>query len=860
MRERQSTKRVALAGALAAVLGAALVLALTGTRESASALRLLSGDVWLGNGSTGTASHVNGYSGKVDGQASVTSPHDPFSVIQRPDGAYVLDLKTGRLTRVGSAGLDVTGSRQLAGTPAALQVLTSGSTTWVLDHSSGVLQQVDPTTLAANGPQIPLGASTGPATIDANGNVWVPIPSRATVEEVSASDHALSPHPLGQPGDQVVVAATSTGVWGIDTQAGQARSLTNATTAPLQLSQTAAGIAPLVGFSTSSDRIAVVEGSSLLDINTAQPSVSSTSSPSFGGAVSVVVNGNTAYVLNAATHQLNSVNLSPLGPGPSANVPPGSNQLVSKDNLVFVNDPASPQAVVVNANGQVTPITKYLPGTPAPNPAASPLRGTPDPVGNQPIVGPSGPLRPSGPSGSSTPGPPVAGTAAPGASAGTPPGAQPTTTPPPIPQAPGAPTVTTVSATAGSLAVTWSVPASTGSSPLTTYKVSALPQGAGKLATTTTNGTTTTATVTGLSGGVTYCAQVQAVNAVGGGPLSANDGSPTVCAKTTSDTPGQMATPTATGGVGQITLSWAQPALGPYSTPIGSYDVSATPQGGGAAVLKSATASPFALTGLNAGTAYDVRVAATNQTGGKGQASPPAAARTDGQPGTFSVTVDAYANELDASWTKPSVDNGQSVTYTAAIGATKKLTSGQSAQFTGLTAGTSYTVTVTATDAAGSTTSTGTATPWGRTSALQRCYSTDKGNEFITASGTCEQLPNGGILQNRGTVSFNWATSQPPKGSTPLSREYGTTTPNNNNSGTQYWFTSANGPAPAGLLVTSGPGPTTWVFTTAAAAGPGTSHVCEALVRQTFMGRSTSYYELFAYGTQPSACVLDFWT
>ena len=40
-RHPRSTKRVALAGALAAVCpGAVLVLALTGTRESASALRL----------------------------------------------------------------------------------------------------------------------------------------------------------------------------------------------------------------------------------------------------------------------------------------------------------------------------------------------------------------------------------------------------------------------------------------------------------------------------------------------------------------------------------------------------------------------------------------------------------------------------------------------------------------------------------------------------------------------------------------------------------------------------------------------------------------------------------------------------
>lgn len=855
VRKQQSTKRVALAGALAAVLGAALVLAVTGTRESASALKLLSGDVWLGN-ATGTASHVNGYSGKVDGQAAVANPHDPFTVIQRPDGAYILDLKTGRLTRVGSAGLDVTGSRQLSGDPSALQVLTSAPATWVLDHSSGVLQQVDPTTLVPNGPPVPLGAPTGTATVDADGNLWVPIPSKAFVVEVSGSDHAISSHPLGQSGDRVVVAATSNGVWGIDPQAGQARSLTNPAIAPLQLAQAPAGATPLVGFSTASDRIALVANATLVDIDTTHPSVSSMASPALGGAVSVVVNGDTAYVLNATDHQLDTINLNPLRSGPSANVPPGSNQLVSKDNLVFVNNPASPQAVVVNANGEVTPITKYLPGNPSPSPA-SPLGSNANPVTSQPGPGLSGPSLPSGPIAGLAPTVAAAVPPVPVAPAGPP--AASAVPPPANPQAPGAPTVTAVSATAGALAVTWSPPASTGSSPIASYKVSALPQVSGKSGATTTGGSTTNATVGSLSGGITYCAQVQAVNAAGAGPLSVNDGTPTVCAKTTDDSPGQVATPTATGGVGQITAAWSQPALGPYNTPIASYAVSATPAGGGTPVTQTATASPYAITGLKAGVTYDVRVQAVNQTGNKGVVSSAKAATTDGPPSSFNVTVTSYANELDVSWTAARTGNGQLVSYTAAIGTTRKSGS-SSATFTGLNAGTNYNVTVTATDAAGSTPVTASGTPWGRTSTLYRCLSTTKGNEYVSAQPNCDQAPNGGIVQNLGTVPFNWATSQPPQGSTPLYREHGTTTPGNYNSGSEFWYTPAYGPTPPGTWYqTPGAGAgVTWVFPNQQAAGPGSVQVCEALVNQSFMGQPTSYYQLFAY--PHGGCVQSFWT
>lgn len=142
------------------------------------------------------------------------------------------------------------------------------------------------------------------------------------------------------------------------------------------------------------------------------------------------------------------------------------------------------------------------------------------------------------------------------------------------------------------------------------------------------------------------------------------------------------------------------------------------------------------------------------------------------------------------------------------------------------------------------------------------CLSTDKGNQYIFPAANCGQSPTGGIVQNLGPASFNWATSQPPAGSTTLYLEYGTTSPGNYNSGTEFWYPAGNGPSSAELpYVTPGaPSVVTWVFSSAAAAGPGSTHVCEALVNQTFMGQQTSYYQLFSYAQRSSGCVRDFWT
>lgn len=61
---------------------------------------------------------------------------------------------------------------------------------------------------------------------------------------------------------------------------------------------------------------------------------------------------NQAYLLDAASDQLDVLGLGPVHTLTAVPVPPGSNQLVSRDNLVFVNNDASPSAAVVDSSGR----------------------------------------------------------------------------------------------------------------------------------------------------------------------------------------------------------------------------------------------------------------------------------------------------------------------------------------------------------------------------------------------------------------------------------------------------------------------------------------------------------------------------
>lgn len=118
---------------------------------------------------------------------------------------------------------------------------------------------------------------------------------------------------------------------------------------------------------------------------------------------------------------------------------------------------------------------------------------------------------------------------------------------PTVPEAPAAPIGTPGD---GSVALNWSAPGDDGGSPVTGYKVTALPGGA----TCTTTAPTTSCAISGLTNGEAYRFKVLAVNAVGDGPESESSATitpPTAATRSTSTTtstttPTMTPTPTTT--------------------------------------------------------------------------------------------------------------------------------------------------------------------------------------------------------------------------------------------------------------------------------------------------------------------------
>ena len=167
---------------------------------------------------------------------------------------------------------------------------------------------------------------------------------------------------------------------------------------------------------------------------------------------------------------------------------------------------------------------------------------------------------------------------------------------------PGAPTEVTATAGNAQATVRWTRPVSDGGSVITSYTATASPGGQKA----DVDGSTTSATVSGLTNGTAYTFTVVAANSAGTGPAST---------PSNSVTPGTPLAPTsvrATAGDAQATVSWTAPAPNGVSA-ITGYTVTSSPGGRTAGVDGSTTTAT--VTGLTNGTGYTFTVTATNAVG-----------------------------------------------------------------------------------------------------------------------------------------------------------------------------------------------------------------------------------------------------
>jgi fibronectin type 3 domain-containing protein len=249
---------------------------------------------------------------------------------------------------------------------------------------------------------------------------------------------------------------------------------------------------------------------------------------------------------------------------------------------------------------------------------------------------------------------------------------------------PGAPTLTSASRGNGSVTLGWSAAAGNGSS-VTSYTATSSPGGF-----TCTSGSLA-CTVSGLTNGTTYTFTVTATNGVGTGPAS------NALSATPAAVPSAPVLTSAAPSNGSVLVGWS--AANGNGSAVSSYTVTSSP-GGFTCTTAGLSCS---VGGLTNGTSYTFTVTATNAVG-VGPASNSMSATPFGPPGAPGLTSAVGGNaSVTLGWTAAAANGSAVTSYTATSspGGFTCTTSGLGCTVSGLTNGTSYTFTVTATNGAG---------------------------------------------------------------------------------------------------------------------------------------------------------------
>jgi Fibronectin type III domain len=240
-----------------------------------------------------------------------------------------------------------------------------------------------------------------------------------------------------------------------------------------------------------------------------------------------------------------------------------------------------------------------------------------------------------------------------------------------------APTGLAASGGNGQVALSWTAPSSNGGSPITGYNVYRGTTAGGESGTPVATGVTgTTFTDTGLTNGTTYFYTVAAVNAVGVSPQSGEASAtpqPTV--------PSAPTGLAASGGNGQVALSWTAPSSN-GGAPITGYDVyRGTTAGGESAtpIATNITTTSFTDTGLTNGTTYYYTVAAVNSAGtsahsGEASATPSAPSAAAFVRRVVSATASSAGTTTTVAVSSPGVPAGNTLVVSLLLSSTSSLT------------------------------------------------------------------------------------------------------------------------------------------------------------------------------------------
>ncbi len=400
---RRWPRRVAAAAGVL-VLAAGLTVAATAGGYSASRPNLLSGAAWLASAQVGQLALLDGSSAEVAAQVSVAPRGDRIDVVQQAAIAYVVDRTAGAMRRVDGATFEVGAvARPLPDASDGLLAFAGLHGLYALDSRRGLLTAADPVSLAAKGTTVSLASrfDAGAAVVDGHGRLWVLDAPTGDLIWLDGGKRGVRRGAV-TAGAGLLVLADDTPVL-VDT-ANRQVDLLDRDTAQVRRSVTVdlrPGEALAVSGSPHAARLYVATPRGVLsicDLNAADCSTAIPLGPQATDLGAPVETAGRVFVPDYGTGQVWVVDLRQgrVVASPRVLHPQTKFQLLTRDGLVFFNDPDTEHAGVIHLDGGFTPVAKYDPANPDHN-LHGPGTGTGDTSSRQPPVAQPPADQPTGP-------------------------------------------------------------------------------------------------------------------------------------------------------------------------------------------------------------------------------------------------------------------------------------------------------------------------------------------------------------------------------------------------------------------------------------------------------------------------------
>jgi hypothetical protein len=192
-----------------AALVVAMGLTVLGLGAADHAVANYDASAWLWSSLKSEMARVNGFTGKVDTRVRVPAAAGHRMQVAQTDRFLILrDLNSGKVSALDLATLQTTATTQTT-TGLGVSVAMHEDAAFIVDSVQGVVRQLDPRTLSPVGEPVRFPPGITGGTFDGTGRLWIGVPSEGTVAAVTPAvpgshddNNGGKPHRQGADGGQ----------------------------------------------------------------------------------------------------------------------------------------------------------------------------------------------------------------------------------------------------------------------------------------------------------------------------------------------------------------------------------------------------------------------------------------------------------------------------------------------------------------------------------------------------------------------------------------------------------------------------------------------------------------------------------